>query len=87
MMLTSEVVRILCCPDDRSPLLVADVDLMNQANSAIRAGKLVNRAGNPIKQPLEGGLVRADGAVLYPIVDGIPVLLRDDGIPLEQLRD
>jgi uncharacterized protein YbaR (Trm112 family) len=86
-MLTNELVQILRCPEDRSPLSVASDDLVNRVNTAVRAGGLVNRAGNAIEHPLEGGLLRADGAVLYPIVDGIPVLLRDDGIALKQLGD
>jgi uncharacterized protein YbaR (Trm112 family) len=31
---------------------------------------------------LEAGLVRADGKVLYPIRDGIPVMLVEEGIAL-----
>ena len=31
---------------------------------------------------LEGGLLRADGKVVYPIRNGIPVMLIDEAIPL-----
>ena len=44
-----------------------------------------NQAGRPVEQPLAGGLVRTDDALLYPIVDDIPVLLADEAIPLGQL--
>jgi uncharacterized protein YbaR (Trm112 family) len=35
---------------------------------------------------LDGGLLKASGDVIYPIVDGIPVLVRDEAIPLDQLK-
>ena len=38
------------------------------------------------RETIDGGLVRAAGDVLYPIVDQIPVLLVDESIALSQLR-
>ena len=48
----------------------------------MEAGTLTNRAGEPVRERLDGGLVRADGKVLYPIREDIPVMLVDEAIPL-----
>jgi len=85
-MLRSDVLAILRCPEDRSELKSAADEVVNQVNTAIVDGWLVNRVGKPVERIIEAGLVRADGAWLYPIIDQIPVLLLDDAIALDQVR-
>jgi uncharacterized protein YbaR (Trm112 family) len=85
-MIHRELVAILVCPTDHTPLRIADNQLVARLNRAIAAGGAKNRAGRPLEQPLVGGLVRADNTLLYPIVDDIPVLLADEAIPLAQIR-
>lgn len=80
-----ELLAILRCPDDRSPLSLADDEVVAQLNAAIQAGWLRNRAGQRVDRLMEGGLVREAGDLLYPIVDQIPVMLHDEAIPLVQL--
>ncbi len=77
---------ILRCPDDHSTLAAADGGLIARLNAAVRAGQLRNQAGLRVDYAIEGGLVRAAGDLLYPIVDAIPVMLHDEAIPLDQLR-
>jgi uncharacterized protein YbaR (Trm112 family) len=43
---------------------------------------LKNRAGQPIKEKIDDGLVRTDGKYLYPVRRNIPVMLVDEAIPL-----
>jgi uncharacterized protein YbaR (Trm112 family) len=54
--------------------------LLERVNAKIRAGGVKNVGGAAVSAALEAGLVRADGAIVYPIQDGIPVLLVDEGI-------
>jgi len=81
-----QLLDILVCPENKTRLRLADEDLVAKLNRAITAGALRNRVGEPVETPLQGGLVREDSTLLYPIVDDIPVLLVDEAIPLDQIR-
>ena len=75
---------MLVCPETLSPLELADNGLIERLNRAIAEGQLVNRGGQRIDARFDGGLVRADGNVLYPVVGDIPMMLVDEGILLDQ---
>lgn len=81
-----ELLDILVCPEQRTPLSIADDDLLAALNRAVAAGRLKNRGGDRVEKPLDGGLVREDREVVYPIIDGIPIMLIDEAIPLDQLE-
>lgn len=79
-----ELLDSLLCPASRTRLKMADAPLVERLNANQRAGRLRNVVGQVVERPFEGGLVREDGAILYAIRDGIPILLVDEGIPLAQ---
>jgi len=81
-MLDAELLKILCCPENHEPLTVADASLIERLNQQIAAGQLRNRAGQPVTEKLDGGLIRADRRFLYPVRQDIPVLLIDEAIPI-----
>jgi uncharacterized protein YbaR (Trm112 family) len=85
-MLPPEVLAMLCCPEDHAALQPASDSVIGRINDAIRRGQVRNRAGRILDHALDGGLAKAAGDVIYPIVDGIPVLVRDEAIPLHQLE-
>jgi len=82
-MIDQELLDILACPEDKTPVKLADDNLVAEINRRIEAGSLKNRAGNSLEKPIDGGLVREDGKYLYPIEDEIPIMLIDEAIPLE----
>ncbi|HEX4000709.1 MAG TPA: hypothetical protein VHX65_19325 [Pirellulales bacterium] len=84
-MLSRDFLSMVRCPEDRSALTLADEPLVDEMNRAIADGRLKNRAGNTVRRSVDGGLVREDRSVVYPIVDQIPILLLDEGILLDQL--
>jgi len=84
-MVHPELLEILACPEDKTPVKLADDDIVAKANAAIEAGTLKNRAGEVVEGKIDGGLIREDGAYLYAIRDDIPIMLIDEGIPMEQL--
>jgi uncharacterized protein YbaR (Trm112 family) len=81
-MIHTELLKMLQCPEDRSALAEADAGQVAKLNDAVKANRLRNRGGELVTRALEGGLVRRDGKFLYPIFDGIPVMLVDEAIPL-----
>jgi uncharacterized protein len=82
-MVDPELLEILVCPETKKPVHLADDALMERVNRAVSEGRLVTRGGRTLTERLEAGLVRSDGRLLYPIQDGIPVMLIDEALPLD----
>jgi uncharacterized protein YbaR (Trm112 family) len=81
--LDKDLLSILCCPDTKQEVRLADNTLIAKLNEAVISGQLNNRANRPVTEPLDGGLIRSDRKILYPIREDIPVMLIEEGIPLE----
>ena len=85
--ISPDLLEILCCPEDRTPLALAPAELVDQLNQAIVQGGLKNKGGEAVAEALQAGLLREDKTILYPVREDIPVLLCDEGIPLGQLQE
>ncbi len=85
MNLDKDLLAILCCPETKQAVALADEPLIQKVNSAIERGALKNKAQKPVTEKLDGGLIRSDNKILYPVREDIPVMLIDEGIPLDQV--
>ena len=80
-----KLLHILVCPVTHKGLSVARAEVLGKVNDAIGTGALRNREGAPLEEPLKEALVTEDGKYLYPVRDGIPVLLEGESVSLDQL--
>jgi uncharacterized protein YbaR (Trm112 family) len=80
-----DLLAIMCCPETKLDVSLADDALISKINDAVSQGILKNKAQKPVTELLDGGLIRADKKILYPIREDIPVMLIEEGIPLEQV--
>jgi len=78
-----ELLAILVCPETHQSLALAAEAEVARVNERIASGAQRTVAGAEVLEPVDGGLVREDGRVLYPIRQGIPVLLVEEGLVLE----
>lgn len=81
-MIDKGFLAMLVCPSSRQPLREATAAEVAQVNAAVQAGHAKNRSGAAVSVAIVAGLVTADGSALYPVLDGIPILLTAEAIPL-----
>ena len=82
MSVSPDLLEILVCPETKQPVALARAEVLERLGREVSAGRLRNRGGQPVTQPITEGLVREDGRVLYPVDDGIPVMLIEESIEL-----
>ena len=63
------LLEILCCPVTHQPLRLADTQTLERARA--KSGRAVSEL-----------LLREDGQVAYPVVNGIPLLVPEEAIAL-----
>jgi len=85
MVIDPELLKILVCPETKEPIHVAETDVLDALNRAIERGTVTTRGGETVKDPVDAGLVRDDGLILYPVREGIPIMLIDESIELDQI--
>lgn len=87
MPVDGKLLEILCCPVSKTPLRHLEKSRLEKLNRAIEAGEVQYVRGERVESPLREALITEDSKVIYPIEDGIPVLLENRGIGTTQLQD
>ncbi len=82
MPVASELLEILVCPETKQGVSPASHEVLAQINQKVGSGQLRNRGGDAVAAPVEEGLVREDGRILYVVEDGIPVMLIEESIEI-----
>ena len=83
MPISPELLEILVCPETRQPVSMAEESVIESLNSAVQSGRLRTRGGDKVSEPIQEGLLREDGRILYRIEDDIPVMLIEESIELQ----
>ena len=82
--INKDLLAILCCPETKQGVSLIDSHTLDLLNAEVDKGALQNKAGHPVKEKLDGGLIRKDGKVVYPIRDQIPIMLIEEGIVINE---
>ncbi len=84
-MIDAGLMEILVCPVTKTPIKPLSADRIKLLNEQISGGGVRYVDGSTVESPLDEGLITQNGKTIYRIDDGIPVMLEDQGIHVDQL--
>lgn len=84
-LMDKNLLDIICCPVTRLPLELLDASRLDTLNAAIHSGGVQNASDEQVDDVIDEALISRDGRLVYPVRDGIPVLLAEESIPWSQV--
>jgi uncharacterized protein len=82
--IAADLLAILCCPETKQEVCPLESAVVERLNQRILKGELQTKGGQPVTEKIDGGLLRKDKTVAYPIRDQIPIMLIEEGILIEE---
>lgn len=79
----TSLLDILACPENLTPLHLATQREIDAVRERIRAGTLQYWSGTTVTDTFDGLLIRADGKIAYTIQRGVPVMLIEKALVLD----
>lgn len=76
------LLEFLVCPETRQRLRALEEPVLRELNGHIENKSLRDAGGRVLSRPLEDGLIRQDGRVVYPVWEGVPYMRPDHAIPI-----
>jgi uncharacterized protein YbaR (Trm112 family) len=83
--LDRKLLDFICCPVTRSSLELLPERELAQLNDLIASKRIRNREDTLVDAPLAEALVTRSGKLIYPIRDGVPLLLEEEAMALQQI--
>ncbi len=82
--ISPELLALLRCPETRQSLSLAEPALLEQLRRRQEQGELTDVNGRAVQGRIDAALVREDGQVAYLVLDGIPRMLADEAVRLDE---
>ncbi len=75
--------NLLVCPETKDELIVANEEELKKINNLIASKTVLKKDGTIVNKEIKEALIRTDRKIAYEVVDGIPILLIDEGICIQ----
>ena len=86
MPIDPKLLEILCCPVSKQPVFPLSKEKLAALNTAIAAGHVTQANDTVGETPLGEGLITKNKQRIYRIDDGIPVMLEEESIAVDQIE-
>ncbi len=86
MPIDPKLLDILCCPISKQPVFPLSEEKLATVNAAIAAGQVTQTDNTVVETPLGEGLITKNKQRIYRIDDGIPVMLEEESIAVDQIE-